>query len=91
MSIRLSKPNEQGIRQAQRSDNGKLINMICPFRNPIAVPGNLGGFTLVVSPCTTECPHLEMDITRRFKNPNDETEPASLNCISSVTVFKPGE
>ena len=91
MSIKLSAPNEQGIRQAHRSENGKLINLVCPFRNPIAVPGNLGGFTLVVSPCTTECPHLEIDFDRRKTLTTDTLLPGRLNCISSVTVFKPGE
>lgn len=41
------------------SKDGK--DTFCPFQPPIPMPGQDGGFTLMRLPCSSNCPHANID------------------------------
>lgn len=57
------KNNKYTIKVGQSKDLVLQINdlqSVCPFTQPIPVPGNVGQIQIMRMPCTSLCPHVKL-------------------------------
>lgn len=53
--------------EAKKNQSGDLIltidgvQSICPYVNPIPVQGNMGQVQIMRMPCTSACPHVQVE------------------------------